>query len=68
MNAQLVLPGLDPPDELAEARADLARVQAAWRAVAHIAESEERSRLQPVYFAALRRVEVLELGYVSWWH
>lgn len=66
-SAQLVLPGIDPPDALAAARADLARVRAAWEAVAHLRDSPERIALQPRYFAALVRVEKLTLG-DCWWH
>jgi hypothetical protein len=67
MTAQLALPGFAAPDPLAEARAELREVRAAWEKVSHIADSEERSRLQPLYFAALIRVDRLESGR-KWWH
>jgi hypothetical protein len=67
MVQQLALPGLGEPDPLAEAREELRRVRAAWEAVAHIAESEERSRLQPRYREAIIRVDRLEHG-PAWWH
>lgn len=65
--AQLALPGLDAPDELAAALAERDRLGAAWLAVAHLRDSEERSRLQPLYCVALKRVEALTLG-PCWWH
>jgi hypothetical protein len=65
---QLTLPGMAPArSELDEAREELARVRAAWEAVAHLAESAERSRLQPDYARAVCRVDALESGR-KWWH
>lgn len=64
---QLVLPGLGESEELTKVRAAAARIGAAWKAVAHLRESEERERLQPLYFTALKRVERLTLG-PCWWH
>ena len=64
---QLALPGLAPPDPLAAARAEADRLGAAWLAVAGIADSAERERLQPLYTAALILVDRLESG-PKWWH
>jgi hypothetical protein len=65
---QLTLPGMTPArSALDEAREELARVRREWEAVAHIAESAERSRLQPLYRAAIIAVDRLEHG-VAWWH
>lgn len=67
MAQQMALPGLGQPDPLAEAREELRQLRAAWEAVAHLAESAERSRLQPRYFAAVIKVDRLESG-AKWWH
>jgi hypothetical protein len=67
---QLALPGLappPPPDPLTKARAEAARLSVAWHAVAGILDSAERTRLQPLYFAALILVDKLESG-AKWWH
>lgn len=65
---QLSLPGLGPAvDPLVLARAECAQLEAAWKAVAGILDSPERSRLQPLYFAALINVERLTMG-PQWWH
>lgn len=65
--AQPGLPGFDAPDPLAEAREELRRLRSAWEAVAHLPDSEERERLQPLYFAAVIAVDRLESG-KKWWH
>lgn len=65
--AQLALPGLAPPDALTVARAEYARLYAEWLAVAHLAESDERSRLQPLVGKAFVLVDRLENG-PAWWH
>lgn len=67
MNFQIALPGLEPDDPLTQARTEAARLQAEWQAVCHIAESEERTRLQPLLRAALVRVDLLVSG-PKWWH
>jgi hypothetical protein len=65
---QLTLPGMAPArSALDEAREELARVRAQWEAVAHLAESAERSRLQPLYRDAIVAVDRLEHG-PAWWH
>jgi hypothetical protein len=65
---QLTLPGMTPArSALDEAREELARVRAQWEAVAHLAESAERSRLQLLYRDAIVAVDRLEHG-AAWWH
>lgn len=64
MTTQLALPGLDP---LTAAREERDRLCAAWEAVAGLPDSDERRRLQPLYWEAMKAVERLELGY-CWWH
>lgn len=61
--AQMALPGLEPPDPVAEARAEADRIGAEWKAVCHILDSPERSRLQPLYCAALKRWHLLAYGW-----
>ena len=61
------LPGFDPPGPLAESRENLRRLRAAWEAVAHLPDSEERERLQPLYFKAVIELDRLESG-PKWWH
>lgn len=56
---QLALPGIMAPlavDPLAAAVEERDRLRAEWGAVCHIAESAERSRLQPLLEAAIVRV------------
>lgn len=74
MSAQMALPGFAPvevddpqPDPLTEARAEAARLHAEWLAVCHIADSDERTRLQPLLRAALVRVDLLVNG-PRWYH
>jgi hypothetical protein len=64
---QLALPGLGESAELVAARARLGELRAAWLAVAHLRESDERERLQPLYFAAVIAVDRLESG-PKFWH
>lgn len=67
MTTQLSLPGLSPPDPLTAARDDLRRARAAWQAVSGSLDAVERYPAQVAYWAAMKRVERLELGF-CWWH
>lgn len=53
--------------ELEAARARLDAVRGEWEAVKHLRDSDERERLQPLYFAAIIDVDRLESG-PKWWH
>lgn len=65
--AQMALPGLEPPDPVAVARAEADRLGAAWLKVCHIADSPERTRLQLAWEKAYKRWDALDSG-PKWWH
>ena len=67
MTAQLALPGFTTPDPVAEARAEYERLYALWHAVAHLRDSEERERLQPLVRDAYIAWDRLKDG-KKWWH